>query len=302
MKTLQTLIAAALLGTVATPVMAAATAPEVYGKVNITVQNSDADKEMELKSNSSRFGIKGSEKLAGGLQVFYKYEIQIDPADEAKENNLKSRNQYVGLKGAFGEVILGRNDSVLKQSQGKFDIFSDLEADIKNLKWEGENRLNDSITYKTPKFNGFQFGLSYYIDEANDDSATSLSVTYGDAALKKGKYYAAVALDNELNGYNVTRFTGGTKVGGVILGAMFQTQENIETGVDKSGVMVSAQYKVGSYNWKGQYQTLEDDSGISAGVDRKLGKNTKAFAFYTSFNFDAGTDESYLGLGLEQKF
>lgn len=300
MKTYQTILAATVIASVANPVLAAATAPELYGKINVSLQSSDS--ETELKSNSSRFGIKGSEKLQGGLQVFYKYEIQVDPADESKEKNLKSRNQYVGLKGGFGEIILGRNDSVLKQSQGKFDLFSDLEADIKNLGWKGENRLNDSVTYKTPKMNGFQVGVSYYIDEENEDSATSLSLTYGDNALKKGKYYAAVAIDNELNGYNTMRLTAGTKVSNVKLGAMIQTQENVSTGEDQSGFMVNAQYKAGAFNLKGQFQTLEDDSGITLGADRKLGKNTKAFAFYTSFNFDAGENENYLGLGLEHKF
>lgn len=303
MKKLRPIIAVAALSALTNNALAAQITTDVYGKVNVTVQNSDG--ETELKSNSSRFGLKGSEKLKGGLEVFYKYEIQIDVADESSTENLKSRSQYVGLKGSFGEVILGRNDTVLKQSQGKFDLFSDLNGDIKNLGWKGENRINDSITYKTPKVNGFQFGASYYIDEENDDSATSLSVTYGDSALKKGKYYAAVAMDNELNGYNTTRLTGGTKVGSVKLGAMYQTQESVETGTEKDGFMVSAEYLMGAYNLKGQYQTLDDDSGFTIGADRKLGKNTKAFAFYTTFSSDddsSGDDKSYLGLGLEQKF
>lgn len=303
MKKLRPIIAVAALSALTNNALAAQITTDVYGKVNVTVQNSDG--ETELKSNSSRFGLKGAEKLKGGLEVFYKYEIQIDVADESSTENLKSRNQYVGLKGSFGEVILGRNDTVLKQSQGKFDLFSDLNGDIKNLGWKGENRINDSITYKTPKVNGFQFGASYYIDEENDDSATSLSVTYGDSALKKGKYYAAVAMDNELNGYNTTRLTGGTKVGSVKLGAMYQTQESVETGTEKDGFMVSAEYLMGAYNLKGQYQTLDDDSGFTIGADRKLGKNTKAFAFYTTFSSDddsSGDDKSYLGLGLEQKF
>lgn len=300
MKMLKTLVAASVLSAMAAPVMADTT---VYGKANVTVQSSDegAGSITELKSNASRLGVKGSQKLDGGLEVVYKYELQVDVSDESGEKNLKSRNQYVGLKGAFGEVLVGRNDTVLKQSQGKFDIFSDLEADIKNL-WKGENRMSDSITYKTPKMNGFQAGISYILDEDNDDSATSLSLTYGDGALKKGKYYAAIAIDSEVKGYDATRLTVGTKVSGVKLGAMYQTQENVESGEDKDGFMVNAQYKVGGYNLKGQYQTMEDDSGFTLGADRKLGKSTKVFAFYTTFNFDMAEDETYLGLGLEHKF
>ena len=296
-----TLLATSILAAFAAPAFAGT---DLYGKVNLSIQSSDdgTDSKTELKSNSSRFGLKGKEKLESGLTLVYQYEFQVDVSDESGEKNLKSRTQYIGLKGDFGEVLLGRNDTMLKKSQGKFDVFSDYEADIKNLGWKGENRMSDSITYKTPKFNGVQFGVSYILDEDNDDAATSISATYGDSALKKGKYYAAIAMDSEVKGYDATRITFGTKVSNVKLGAMYQTQENIVDGKEKSGLLVSAQYKMGKYNLKGQYQTLEDDSGLSIGADRKLGKNTKAYAFYTTFNFDAAEDESYLALGLEHKF
>jgi len=301
MKMLKTLIASAVLASLSTPVFADT---GIYGKVNVSVQSSDEGdgSVTEIKSNASRLGFKGSEKLEDGLTVFYKYEFQVDVSDESKEKNLKSRNQYVGIKGGFGEVVIGRNDTLFKQSQGKLDIFSDYEADIKVL-WEGENRMSDSITYKSPKFNGVQFGVTYVSDEENDDSATSISATYGDKALKKGKYYAAIAVDSEMDGYDATRITLGTKIEGVKLGAMFQTQEAVDSGEEESGFLVNAQYKVGKFNLKGQYQTLEDYSGITFGVDRKLGKSTKAFAFVTSFDYDGDkADRDYLAIGLEHKF
>ncbi len=300
MKMLKTLAAASILATIASPAIAN---PTVYGKVNVTVQNSEVDGEAitELKSNASRLGFKGTQRLEGGLEVFYKYELQVDVSDESGANNLKSRNQFIGIRGSFGELTLGRNDTMLKQSQAKFDVFSDLEADIKKL-WKGENRMNDSITYKTPKFNNLQFGISYILDEETDDAATSMSVTFGDSSLKKDNIYLAFAIDNDVKNYDAKRITAGTKVSGVILGAMYQTQENTITGDDKSGFALNAQYKMGKYNVKGQYQSMEDDNGFSVGVDRKLGKNTKAFAYYTSFNFDLDEDENYLALGLEQKF
>lgn len=300
MKTFKTLVAASILASTPAAVLAD---PVVYGKANLTVQSSDdgVDTTTEIKSNASRLGVKGSQKLDGGLEMIYKYEMQVDVSDESKELNLTSRNQYIGIRGSFGEVLVGRNDTVLKQSQGKFDLFSDLEGDVKHL-WKGENRMSDSITYKTPKINNFQVGVSYILDEENDDSATSLSLAYGDSALKKGKFYAAVAIDNEVKGYDATRVTFATKLDEVVIGAMFQSQENVETGEDKDGYLVNAQYKVGKYNFKGQYQTLEDDNGFTVGVDRKLAKSSKIFAFYTTYNFDMAEDESYFAVGLEQKF
>ena len=299
MKLIQKIAITSVMVALATPTIAASISADLYGKVNISLQDSDGT--TELRSNASRVGLKGAADLNDGLEVFYTYEFQVDFTDASGDANLKSRNQFIGLRGAFGEVVVGRNDSILKQSQGKFDLFSDYEADIKVL-WDGENRMSDSITYKSPSFNGFQLGLGYYLDEDNDDAATSVSVSYGDSKLKKGKYYAALAVDSELKGYNITRLTAGTKIASVKLGVMLQTQENVLDGSEKDGVMVSAQYQLGNYNLKGQVQTLEDDSGFTLGADRQLGKSTKLYAFYTSFNFDSEEDESYLAVGIEHKF
>ena len=302
MKMLRTLLAASILATAVAPVYAADL--DVYGKVNVSLQSSDKGdgSDTELKSNASRLGFKGSQKLDSGLTIIYKYEMQVDvTGDNDKGDNISARNQYIGLEGDFGQILLGRNDTVFKKSQGKFDLYSDYNADIKKL-WKGENRLSDSITYYSPKLNGIQFGISYILDEDNDDSATSISVTYGDKALKKGKYYAAIAVDSEVKGYDATRVVLGTKVNGIKLGAMYQTQEKVSDGKEESGFLVNAQYKVGSYNFKGQYKTMEDDNGLTVGVDHKLGKSTKAYAWYSTFNFDADEDESYLAIGLEHKF
>ena len=301
---LRTLLATSILAAVVAPVHASNL--DVYGKVNVSLQSSDEGdgSETELKSNASRLGFKGEQKLDSGLTVVYKYEMQVDvTGDSDKDDNISARNQYIGLKGEFGQILLGRNDTVFKKSQGKLDLFNDYEADIKNL-WKGDNRLSDSITYYSPKFNGIQLGVSYILDEEEDDAATSISATYGDKALKKGKYYAAIAVDSDVKGYDATRVVFGTKISEVKVAAMYQTQENVETGIDDSGFLVNAQYQVGKFNFKGQYQTMEDDNALSIGVDHKLGKSTKAYAWYSTFNFDAidVEDENYLAIGLEHKF
>jgi predicted porin len=302
MKLAKTVLTSALALTCAAPAFASDVT--VYGKANVSFQSADEGSERftELKSNASRFGIKGDLKLDDGLTVVYKYEVQIDLADEADEDNLKSRNQYVGLKGSFGEILLGRNDTMLKQSQGKIDLFNDYEADLKRT-WKGENRMGDSITYKTAKFNNFQFGVSYITeDEPNGQDGISAALMYGDKTLKKSKFYAAVAMDSDVKGYDTARVVGQFKVGGVKIGLGFHTQEEVATGADADGYLVNASYKMNKVTYKAQYQTLEDNDTVSLGVDYKLGKMTKLFAWYSSFDIDGGTDRDYLSVGIEHKF
>lgn len=283
---------------------------EVYGKANLSLQSSDEGEGSftEVKSNASRIGLKGSHDLGDGLTVIYKAEFQVDlDGDSAKGDSITDRNQYVGLAGNFGEVLLGKNDTMLKQSQGKVDLFSDLNGDIKSL-WKGENRMADTLSYKSPKFSNFQVGVTYIAEDAVDaDDGVSVAVFYGDAKLKKTNLFASVAVDSDVNGYDITRATVQGKVSGVVLGAMLQTQEKVDGSDEMDGFMLSAKYKMDKITFKGQYQAADfkdgdDKSGITVGADYSLAKSTKLYAFYTTFDMDSGEDQNYLAAGIEYKF
>lgn len=277
---------------------------EVYGKINVSAQSSDEGEGRfsELKSNASRFGLKGDYALEDGLKVVYQLEWEVDPSDEANEKNIKARNQFVGLAGNFGEVRVGRHDTALKMAQGKLDLFSDYEGDIKVL-WKGENRVSNSISYFSPSFSGFSAQLTYVMeDSAEGTDGFSAALLYGDESLKDSNVYAALAYDSEVSGYDTVRASGQMKLAGFKLGAMYQTQEAVSTGLERDGYLVSVAYPLGKFELKGQYQVMEDDNGFSAGADYKLGKNTKLFAWYSSFDFDEALDKDYFAIGMEHKF
>jgi predicted porin len=308
MKLTHSIITAALLTILSASSLAADV--DIYGKANVSVQSSDEGDGTftEVKSNASRIGFKGKQDLGNGLNVIFKAEFQVDlDGDSSKGDSITDRNQYVGLKGFFGEILLGNNDTVLKQSQGKVDLFGDLNADIKSL-WKGENRMSDTITYKSPKFGAFQAGITFVSEDSIDgDDATSFAVTYGDSGLKKSKVYASVAVDSEVKGYDTTRATIQAKLSGFTLGAMVQTQEEVATGKEMDGLFISGKYSINNVTLKAQIQTAEfdggiDKSGMSVGADYKLAKGTKLYAFYSTFDMDTAADEDYLGLGIEYKF
>ena len=307
MNLVKTSIALSMVAAFSAPVMAN---DEInfYGKANVGIQIADEGDGAfsEVKSNASRLGAAGGLKIDDSLSVVYKVEVQIDMDGESDEN-VTARNQYVGLKGSFGEVLLGKNDSVMKQSSSKLDIFNDYEADLKVL-WKGENRVDESITYKSPKFNNFQLGVTYATEsDADQDAGISTALTWGDQKLSKSKYYAAIAADSEIKGYDAVRFTAGAKFGDLKLGAMVHTQENVDTGEELDGFFVSAAYKINDFTIKGQVQTGEVDggdenTGVTGGVDYALAKNATIFAFYTSFDFDTNGEKDYFATGIEYKF
>lgn len=308
MKLVKNTIAFTICSILAQPALAANV--DIYGRADVSLQSSDEGEGSftEVKSNASRLGFKGKHKLNDDLEVIYKAEFQVDlDGDSDKGKSITDRNQYVGLKGGFGEVLLGKNDTMLKQSQGKVDLFSDLNGDIKSL-WKGENRMADTVSYKSPKFNDISVGVTYIAEDSIDaDDAISVAVFYGDKKLKKSKVYASIAMDSEVKGYDTTRATVQGKVAGITLGAIYHTQEKVDGGAEMDGFLLSAKYKIEKVTLKGQYQTADFDggdskSGVTVGADYSLAKSTKLYAFFTSFDMDTGADEDYLAVGIQYKF
>ncbi|MGL1958931.1 MAG: porin [Colwellia sp.] len=316
MKRSTNILTLAICSALAAPAMAASV--DIYGKANLTLQSSDDGEGSysEVQSNASRIGFKGTHELNDGLEVIYQAEFQVD-IDGDSDDVWTGRNQFVGLRGSFGEVLVGKNDTMLKQSQGKVDLFSDYNGDIKHL-WVGENRLSDTLTYKSPKFSGFQLGATYQTEsEADGEDAFSIAAFYGDKKLKKSKFFASVAMDSDVKGkskdgavsgyFDTVRATVQGKISGFTLGLMVQSQEETTTGAEMDGVMVSAAYRINDITLKGQYQMADhkdgdDRSGISLGADYSLAKSTKIFAFYSTFDMDSQEDKDYLAVGLEYKF
>jgi predicted porin len=334
MKQVKNFIAMSVCSLLIMPAFAAEKAPnkvqenqkviDFYGKLNISLQASEekGDSFNELKSNASRVGVKGKYYLDNGLTAIYKLEWQVNVNDDNKDS-LTARNQWVGIKGGFGELTVGRSDTTLKVSQGKFDLFNDYEGDLKNL-FIGENRTADSITYKSPNFNNIKFLASYIISDDKDLSDPfSVGVHFGDGSLKKTDFFVSLSHDQNMQGksaiYETTRLVGMYKFGDLRLGAIvteseisdvFETSTPDFIGQSENGYAVNVSYKLGNALAKVQYQEFSGADAINFGVDYKLGKSTKVFAWYTDregLSFDGetikkATEGTYFAIGMEQKF
>ncbi len=287
--------------------------PTVYGKLWISVESQDtaSGTEVDMVSNASRLGIKGSMDFGEGIEAIYQAEYEIDPvdgtADESKDKTFKQRNSFVGLKGSVGTIFLGKHDTATKKSQKKIDLFNDLAGDIKNI-LQGENRMSDLVGYTTPKINGFSatFNAIKGTEGLGDDSigdSTSTSISYDSE-----NFYIALAFDSELKGYDSTRLTLQIPFNRSQLGIMFQDSEKLSTGVEEDGYVISFSQKVGDKGTLKFQQAESDmklDSGkqFSFGYDYKLSSKAKAFFFFTDLSGDNTSKEKEItGIGFEYKF
>ena len=313
--------------------MSAISAPKVYGKLNITLNNNGSDgvneKEIDLISNSSRLGLKGQLEMQDGLVGLYQIEYQIDPVDghardevrgengeiEVTDSTFIQRNSYVGLKGSFGTLKLGKHDTPLKKASLKVDLFNDLKGDIKNIT-DGENRITSFLGYDSPVFGG-GVSISVSLSKGKDDGVlgTDLDGEFGTNLSASLKYdieviqFVIATEKASIKGFDHNRLGMMIPAGPVTIGLIHTTTEStVGNSVDYDATTISIAGKVADGNGrvKFQYGTSDKSAGLTQtqiGYDHKLFKNFKILAYHTVRSQDAAnSDDAHTGLGIEYKF
>jgi predicted porin len=325
-KTLATLIAASL------PLLATAEVigPTVYGRVNVSLESvdhegayrtvangsvrpQDPQDEIQLNSNASRLGVKGSFDLdLHGLKAIYQleYEVNVDDGTSG-DSSFSQRNTFGGVQGGFGQVIFGKFDTPLKVAEGKVDQFNDLRGDIDWL-IGGQNRVNDIVQYSSPKLLGGLTVTAAFVtaetlydadgdgDLTNDDGLDSYSFS---AVYDDGTWYGALAYDTDqaarrsFDGIvraDILRAVGGARLGNFEAGLLLQRAEDVapnSSGQDDSW-LVSGAYKLGAVKLKAQYGSSEGDvSGrkgtlAALGVDYARAKQSVLYAYWSQIEVD----------------
>ena len=215
----------------------------LYGRIAIDskhISNAVKKENFELENNESKIGIKGDlfELNKSGAKVIYQIEYGFDLVDgkaRGDDGTFKQRNTFLGIKSYLGTIFAGTHDSALKKSQLKVDLFNDLAPDIKNI-LHGENRLDEFVGYTSPKFQGV---LSVTFNKMKNpvktgDDYESYSINYsGDS------FQPALAIDNEMKGYNSTRMSLWMPFNKSKLGFIFQQSQELSSGIEKNEQIIS---------------------------------------------------------------
>jgi len=289
----------------------------VYGKANVSIQSADeADEDqLEVVSNASRIGVKGSEEINSDLKAIYQFEYQTEVDDGAGGNpsqTFTQRNIFVGLQGSVGTIIAGKFDTPTKNAQEKIDLFNDLEGDI-NYVVNGETRASNIVQYTTPAaWGAFAINVAAVAAEnAENDDGTAISLTYTTPSL-----YLAVAGEQDVSFQeaDIVRLVGRYTVGAFQLGALYEKASD-DTDEDVDGLVVSAKFNAtDNFALKAQYgnMSLDDDfvdadrDQLSVGFDYSLSKSTTLFGYYTQEKYEEDSeelqDDQWIGVGIDLKF
>jgi len=141
--------------------------------------------------NGSRWGLKGSEDLGGGLKANFKLEqgFKLD-AGTATAGTAFGRVAQVGVSGGFGAIDIGKtwtafddisgaSATVFNSALAPVNTFVDpaLNSVFKTTGYKGNP--GNTIRYTSPTFSGITGALSYSLDEGVAGTAvTSMSLAY----------------------------------------------------------------------------------------------------------------------------
>lgn len=318
----------------AAPALALADGPTLYGKINLTLDQVQTDNAAPaadttvwaLNNNASRIGVKGEADTGiQGVKGLYVAEFGVKADDGV--GPFTARNIYAGVKGDFGTLIAGNVDTPLKSSQGSFDEFNDLAADITKI-LPGETRAANTVAYSTPKFaDAVTVTVAIVpaegadIDNADSDATPGTGVEDGIADIlstsivyQKGAIYAALALDRNspgtgnVDGFtdvdsvttgsqsfaDITRAVFQYRADAFEAGVLYQTADDVSNGSSKSDAawVLSGAYKADKWKFKAQYGSGEGDVSKKKKTLAALGADYALGKSTTVFGYyaDVSTD------------
>lgn len=189
--------------------------------------------------DTSRWGLKGSEDLGGGLKANFKLEqgFLLDSGAGNVAGQAFSRYAYVGFSGGFGEVKLGKTGTAYDDVQGASDAVFDSALAPMNHVFASTGYIwnpSNTIYYATPNMSGFSGAFSYSLDEkvATQPKIGSLNIAYAGGPLAVQFAYQKEDLINVSNDTSFLRLGGSFNFGVATAKATYGEVKNIANVAD----------------------------------------------------------------------
>ncbi len=195
---------------------------------------------------TSRWGMKGSEDLGGGLKANFNFETAVSMDDGASAGF--SRQSWVGFSGGFGAIKIGKTGTAFDNVNGSTDaVFnSDLSAGVapsgysntgvmRNFN-DAAGKTNNNIHYQAPTMGGLTGAVSYALaEDANALPAGNKAITAFNVVYNAGPLMAMFA---------------------------YQKEDANNTANDLAYTQIGATYDFGVAKAKGTYGKVDKTNGV----------------------------------------
>ena len=294
-----------LIGAVALAAAGAANAQlSIYGLLDVSYGKSVADDINDLKSDihsggddgnsqgnsTSRFGLKGSTDLGGGIKANFKLESNGITSTGAVNDPFFGRQAWFGLSGGFGEVRIGRQDSVPFQTMIDFDFngaSNGVSAGGYSLvgPWGAAlSRQSHAVNYISPTIGGFSAQVGIQPKGNQTDGRGDKDVISFGAKFATGPVAVAATYESKRDTTTkaFTAFAGSYDLGVVKLMASYADGGKIVDGGSGKGFMLGLNAPVAGFNIGGLFGKNSDDdlkaTAYELWINKEIFKNTIAYA------------------------
>lgn len=319
----------------------AQSAVTLYGVVDVGLEQtrlSPGGSTTRLSSgiqSGSRWGLKGSEDLGGGMSASFQLESGFDATTGAAGQGglMFGRQAWVGLNGGLGSLKLGRQYVPLFIAQDTVDPFgTGIVGDGSGMAAVFRHygvRMNNTINYSTPNMGPFAFEGAYGLGEMA--GSTSLGSQYGMSGSYAQGPVTAVAAYHHQNlvagaldaGEARTMFLGGAYdfKAAKLHAAFADNRDKSATGANAGRSrdwMLGVSAPLGAVTVMASYIRHDDRFVANAdatmwalGATYGLSKRTNFYTSYSKVNNEAagttasgvpGTDISWINVGIRHRF
>jgi predicted porin len=335
------LVAVAIAGLLAAPLAQAQTANvTLYGRANMNMafvnggQTSAAAGNtnptvFRVDSNSSRFGIRGTESLGGGLNAIFQIEngsINMSSTGGV----LGGRDTFLGLSGSWGTFKMGffsapydditiiqgsstLNTGILSTGSLWAQATQDPSGAINGTTSTGggfDSRLANSIRYDSPTWSGFSFSGQFATAERSATAGTTpvalptptsniggLPVGFGQAAGANNNTSGGTSSNSNSQSY-IVRYINGPFTG--LFGYEYHNNLRgpINANLDDSAWSIAAQWQFSGFNIGGVFEKLDYDATRTTDLTRhywqinstiNIGANGELYVMYGSAGDGGGS-------------
>ncbi|KWF87035.1 porin [Burkholderia diffusa] len=157
----------------------------------------------------SRWGLRGSEDLGGGLKAVFTLEsgLNLNNGKLGEEGQMFGRQAYVGLSSAtVGTLTMGRQYDSLVEYLAGLTVNGSWGGGVFAHPYDNDNtsntfRLNNAVQFNSATFGGFSFGATYAFSNSSNfglNRAESFGAQYANGPLTAAAAYLNV--DNPNSG------------------------------------------------------------------------------------------------------
>jgi len=307
------------LGMLLATVAHAQSSVEIYGRLNMTVENektSGSKAAWNLNNNSSRIGFRGTEDLGSGLNAGFRLEHGFSPDTGTQSQTAfwaRQSELFLGSSSA-GTLRLGNFTSEAYYATADYVSMHNHDTGTSaDVLYAYVGRNNDKVAYASPAFGGATFHASVGLTDAGGaDRNYDLALNWDGGPLHLGAGYERG--DNDARQFAVRALY---EMGPFTLGGYVQ-RDTDGFGVGKGNrttLRLAGMYALGDgefhVNWgrAGSYSNVADSKAdqFTLAYNHKLSKRTKVYAYWTAVSDNAlvyhkGPDYRSLAVGVRHNF